>query len=560
MLARFYEEREYYPAWSSEVGPQPQADALISTIQAEAAREGLQAGAYRLTKLSKLLQEVRSQETSQQALDPRTLTDLDLLLTDTFLTYGAHLSVGKSNLDVMDAQWFEKRQKTDLPQALQKALSAGQLEETLKALSPQHAGYVQLRGALARYREIAAHGGWPLLPPGFDLRPGDHDARIPTLRTRLRITGDLKGQAKSEIDSSEKHSKNYKAPKKKTSEGDEYDTILVQAVKAFQRRHGLGPDGIIGGGTFAALNVSVETRMQQLIMNMERWRALPQNLGARHIDVNIPNFTLDVVENERSILRMKVVVGKMIEKRNTPAFTAQMTHVVLNPSWYVPKSIAEEELFPLSRKNPHYFSEHKFSIRRVEVGEKHLPDPNASDGSMISAKVYQYFLKQAPGPKNALGRVKFMFPNPYGIYLHDTPSRDLFNRTVRTYSHGCIRVEKPIDLAEYLLRGNTKWTRESILSTIDQQKEKTVWLPEAIPVYVQYWTAWVDADGIVQFRNDIYGYDNAPGAQLPITTPRNPRPESTPATQPALREAQPTLSESNAQLVSPTEVQQTKQP
>jgi L,D-transpeptidase YcbB len=539
MLARFYQERQYRPAWSDETGPHAQADILMNTIHADAAREGLQVGAYRLTKLSKLLQDIRSQKMTSQAPAPRSLADLDLLLTDTFLTYTAHLSVGKTNLDAMDAHWFEQREKTDLPQALQAALDANRLGETLKALSPQHASYGQLRDALARYRDIAARGGWPSIPTGFDLRPGDHDERVMMLRTRLQITGDLKGSEASATDASSDSHKNDKKRSHKASGNNEYDSPLVQAVKAFQRRHGLGPDGVVGGGTLAILNVPVETRIQQILVNMERWRILPQDLGKRRIEVNIPNFTLDVVDNERSAMQMKVVVGKMLENRNTPAFTAKMTHVVLNPFWHVPKSIAEGELFPLSRKNPRYFSDHKFIVRRIEVGEKQVPAPNASDGSTVSTKVYKYLLKQAPGPKNALGRIKFIFPNPHGIYLHDTPSKDLFNRTVRTYSHGCIRVEKPVDLAEYLLHEKTKWTRESILSTISQQKEKTVWLPEAVPVYIQYWTAWVDTDGTVQFRNDIYGYDDAPRARLPITLPKNPRPEPILELQPPLQEAQP---------------------
>jgi murein L,D-transpeptidase YcbB/YkuD len=159
---------------------------------------------------------------------------------------------------------------------------------------------------------------------------------------------------------------------------------------------------------------------------------------------------------------------------------------------------------------------------------------------MISKTVYRYDLKQEPGPKNALGRVKFVFPNPYGVYLHDTPAKDFFNRSVRTYSHGCIRVEKPIDLAEYLLRGTEKWTRSAILATIGQPTEKKAPLPEAIPVYIQYWTAWVDDKGIVQFRNDIYGYDNAPEARLPTSPSRNPRPQTTPTAQSVLQEAHAT--------------------
>jgi murein L,D-transpeptidase YcbB/YkuD len=266
---------------------------------------------------------------------------------------------------------------------------------------------------------------------------------------------------------------------------------------------------------------------------MDRWRALPADFGWRHIDVNIPNFSLEVVENDQSVIRMKVVVGKMVERRNTPTFSADMTYLVLNPYWFVPKSIAEEELFPLSRKDPHYLAKHNFTVRRVPVANKRAADPNAVDGATAPAKTYQYLLRQNPGPTNSLGQLKFMLPNAYGVYLHDTPAKELFHKTVRTFSHGCIRIEKPVDLAEYVLHGSTEWTRETILSAIERQKQQTIWLPEPIPVYIQYWTAWIDQEGTVQFRNDIYGYDQVPGARLPIPEPKILRAPAGPEPQPA---------------------------
>jgi murein L,D-transpeptidase YcbB/YkuD len=537
LLARFYEGRTYRLAWSTDSGPLPQATALLDGIQTGAEREGLQAENYRLGKIRTLLQDLKQREPNQ--LDPQDLADLDLLLTDAFFLYGVHVSLGAPRLDALDAQWFEERQKTDLALALQQALETNQIDDTLRSLPSQHPEYGKLREALARYRKLAAHGGWLQFPPGFDLRPGDQDERIPKLRVRLQVTGELAPPPPPKSAASGKQARNKKERPPIPGGSNMYDTTLVQAVKRFQKRHGLAADGVIGGGTLAALNVPIETRIRQIIANMQRWRELPTDLGNRYVAVNIPNFTLDVIENEQLALHMKVIVGKMVEERHTPTFTANMTHIVLNPYWHVPKSIAEKELFPLSKKNPQYFAQNNFIVRRVAI-EKQIPDPNATDGSMISKTVYRYDLKQEPGPKNALGRVKFIFPNSYGVYLHDTPSKDFFNRSVRTYSHGCIRIEKPIDLAEYLLRGTEKWTRSAILDTIGQQKEKKVSLPEAIPVYIQYWTAWVDDKGIVQFRNDIYGYDNAPEARLPTSSSRNPRPQPTPAVQPVLQEAHAT--------------------
>ena len=537
LLARFYEAREYRLAWSTEDELLPVATELLDAIHSQAEREGLRTSVYRLEKTRQFLREIQQQGVSYGALDPSALADLDLLLTDIFFLYSAHLSTGTPRFDALDAQWFEDRHKVDVVLALQQALEANRIVDALNDLTPRYPEYGKLREALQQYREIAARGGWPSIPPGFDLRPGDHDERIFNVRARLRVTGEFTPPS-TERTASAKRAKGQKAQISNPERNTTYDPALVQAVKKFQKRMGLAVDGVIGGRTWAALNVPVETRIRQIIANMDRWRELPSTLGNRYIAVNIPNFTLDVVEYGQSALHMKVVVGKMVGNRNTPTFSAEMTYLVLNPYWYVPRSIAENELFPLAKNDPDYFAKHNFVVHRVAVGEKQVPAPSATDGALISKPIYQYRLKQAPGPKNALGRVKFIFPNSHGVYLHDTPSKDFFKRSVRTYSHGCIRVEKPIELAEYLLQGASEWTKDAILETIARKKEKKVVLPEAIPVYIQYWTAWVDAEGVVQFRNDIYGYDNVPGARLPVSPPANPRPQPEP--QPVLQEAQPT--------------------
>ncbi|MBI3245371.1 MAG: L,D-transpeptidase family protein [Deltaproteobacteria bacterium] len=531
MLARFYEGRNYRPAWSDDSGPLPRAETLLQTIRAQAGKEGLRAEDYRLAQLGKLLRQASHTTPGQPSADARALTDLDFLLTDTFLLYGTRLSIGKPTFNALRAEWFEQQQKTDLVHALQDAVETDRVDAALTALVVRHPGYTQLREALAHHRAVAERGGWPRVSAGFDLRPGDRDRRVAQLRARLQATGELASESTTEnTRTNAPNAPAHKAEARKSNPGndEEYNASLEVAVKKFQQRHGLEPDGVVGGGTLAALNVSVETRIQQILANMDRWRALPRNLGGRYVAINVANFTLDVVEKGQSALHMKVVVGKMMEKRSTPTFSAPMTHIVLNPYWHVPKSIAEEELFPLSRKDPKYFAKNKFTVRKVAVGEKLIPDPNATDGSLIATTVYQYRLRQEPGPKNALGRVKFIFPNAHGVYLHDTPSKALFDRAVRTFSHGCIRVERPIDLAEHLLHDSAKWTRDDIQTTLDRLKEKTVWLPEPVPVYIQYWTAWVDRDGIMQFRNDIYGYDNTPGAQLPVTVAKKPRPAPTP--------------------------------
>jgi L,D-transpeptidase YcbB len=546
MLLRFYEGRDYRPAWSDDAGLLSGTDALLSTLRTEVEREGLSPEDYRFAQLTALVQSVRGQLGSVGTpLDPRALADLDLLLTDTFLTYGARVSVGKTKLDRLDASWFAKRQKDDLVQLLETAVDTNRVADILKTLPPEHPEYAQLREALARYRDLAARGGWPLVPAGEKLQSGDRNERVVALRARLRVTGELEVKPRTENSRRGTPAKNKKVPDSNVEEKELFDATVAQAVRRFQRRHGLNADGVLGDGTVAALNVTAGDRVQQIVANMERWRALPPDLGPRHIEVNIPDFSLDVVENRQPVLTMKVVVGKMMERRNTPTFSAEMTYVVLNPYWYVPKSIAEEELLPLSRKDPQYLAKHNFTVHRVQVADKPNADPNAVDGATTSAKTYRYLLRQNPGPTNSLGQIKFMLPNAYGVYLHDTPSKQLFYKTVRTFSHGCIRIEKPVDLAEYVLRGRfPEWSREAILSAIERQKQQTIWLPQPIPVYIQYWTAWVEPDGTVQFRNDIYGYDQVPGARLPISAPK-PAPVKT------ARELQPAVQSVPSQEAQP---------
>ncbi len=272
-------------------------------------------------------------------------------------------------------------------------------------------------------------------------------------------------------------------------------------MRRFQKWHGLAVDGVVGPATLAALNVSVEKRIRQIEVNLERWRWLPQELGARHILVNIAGFELNVIENGQPVMTMRVVMGK--EERPTPVFSGALTYLVVCPYWQVPSTIAVKDKLPQIRKDPGYLTRKKIKV--FQGGE--AINPRTINWSEVTAKNFNYRFRQDPGPKNALGRVKFVFPNPFSVILHDTPDRELFTRNVRTFSSGCIRVEKPIELAEYVMHGDPQWTREKILATINKWVERTVWLPEPIPVHLLYFTAWVDAEGMTHFRDDIYGRD-----------------------------------------------------
>jgi murein L,D-transpeptidase YcbB/YkuD len=291
---------------------------------------------------------------------------------------------------------------------------------------------------------------------------------------------------------------------------DLFDSVVEQAVRAFQQRHGLEVDGIVGSDTRAAMQVSVEERVRQLGLHVERWHALPEQLGPRYLLVNIPSFTLQVMEYEQPVMSIRVVVGT--PSRPTPLFHSTLTAVVLNPAWEVPDRIAREEIVPRLRHEPSYLTTHRFTLLQGWGVEAHAISPHTIDWSQISPTRFPYRLRQEPGPTNALGRIKFIVPNPFQVFLHDTPSRTLFKHPVRAYSHGCIRLEKPGALAAYLLRDQPVWTRAHLDAAMAQGRQRTIELAAPIPVYVIYHTAWVDAEGTVHFRPDIYAYDIAPAA------------------------------------------------
>jgi murein L,D-transpeptidase YcbB/YkuD len=282
---------------------------------------------------------------------------------------------------------------------------------------------------------------------------------------------------------------------------------MEHALRRFQRRHGLAADGLVSPATLAALNVPVTARIRQLELNMERWRWLPRELSSRYILVNIANAALEVVEDGRSVLRMRVVVGR--PDRRTPVLSARMTALVLSPYWHVPPRITTEDQLPLIRKDPAYLTRQSMTIMQGRGAEARPIDPSTIDWSKMTAETFPYHLRQDPGPHNALGRMKFMFPNRFQVYLHDTPTRGLFAKPVRALSSGCIRLERPIDLAAYILRDDPRWSRDKILAAIEQRTAHVVRLPAPIPVHLVYWTAWIQPDGEVHFRQDIYGDDHA---------------------------------------------------
>ncbi len=484
-LSSFYLKRLYRAAWSNDRGPLPQVVGLVQALQ-RADREGLDPSVYHLSKIEAFWKQVQRNAQDGKPLDPRRLVDLDLLLTDAFLIYASHLLSGRVNPTTFDSEWHVVALKeVDLPQYLEEALASGRISEALDGLLPVHRGYSELQRALIKYRRLSRSGGWPPIHDGLKLQLNDLDDRVAFLRQRLRATGDLRVPA-------EDVSKNF-------------DSVLEDAVRIFQSRHGLEADGVVGAGTLAALNVPIEERVRQMELNLERWRWLPQELGERYILINIPSFELEVIEGEKAVLEMRVVVGKTYRK--TPVFSSSMTHLVFSPYWHVPPSLAVQDVLPAVQKDIGYLAEKNIKVFSGWGADTVEIDPSTIHWSELGRTGFPFRFRQEPGPKNALGGVKFMFPNAFNVYLHDTPSRELFRRADRSFSSGCIRIEKPLRLAEYVLSGASGWDAESVLAASQKGVERSVRLPESIPVHLLYWTCWVDAKGTVHFRNDVYGRD-----------------------------------------------------
>ncbi len=485
LLPTFYEKQNYSPAWVGNKGITPQADVLIRIIR-EADKEGLRPGDYHIDQIEETVAEINQNQSDGKTSDPRVLATLDLLLTNAFLFYSSHLLNGRINPEAVDSAWVIGHRKKDIIDVLSTALIFNRVEETLKELAPQHPGYAKLREALTEYRKIAKNGGWPLVQNGIKIEKGLRNQRVELLRKRLSITGDLKDKA--------------------SKDPVLFDDSMEQGVRNFQKRHGLKADGVAGQSTLAALNVPVEKRIRQIELNMERLRWLPQSLGSRYILVNVASYELYVVEKEETVMNMRVIVGKPYW--DTPVFSANMTYLVLNPHWNIPQTIFIEETLPKILKNPDYLSKDRIKVLRSWSNKAAEIDPKTIDWSKVTEQNFKYRLRQEPGPGNPLGKVKFLFPNPHNVYLHDTSNKSLFNKAQRNFSHGCIRIEKPIDLAEYVLRSDSEWTPEKIRTTLKKRSTTNILLPEPIPVYLLYFTAWVDGEGLIEFRNDIYGRDD----------------------------------------------------
>jgi L,D-transpeptidase YcbB len=479
LVAGFYKGREYQPAWSHDGRLMQQVGMLIKAVN-EAYGDGLSPDYYHLSRISSLVTDTRKGPSS----GPDSLADLDILLTDAFLTLGCHLSAGCVNPLAAESEWFAEGARSDVSALLEQSLRKKKIREALTGLRPGKGLYTRLRSTLAQYRGMAAKGEWPLISAGPPIKKGSRSARVIELRKRLAASGDLRADEAA---------------------GDIFNDRLEQSVIFFQERHGLDGDGVVSRETLSALNVPLKQRIRQMELNMERLRWILGSLEERFIIVNIADFYLEVVEKDKPVLSMNVVVGTPYT--STPIFTAKMTYIVINPSWHIPRSIAQKEIMVKAAENARYFAEHNIEVMENSGAGEHRIDPQTVDWSKMNGNNSHYRFRQKPGNTNALGQLKFMFPNSYDVYLHDTPSKGLFSKNVRTFSHGCIRLENPIGLAEYLLREDPQWSRDTIKAAMDKGTEQIVQLPRPLNVHLLYLTAWVDERNTLQFRNDIYKRD-----------------------------------------------------
>jgi murein L,D-transpeptidase YcbB/YkuD len=497
LVARYYEAQQFQPAWQDAV----RLDALIAAL-GEMRDDGLDPDDYHYAALQSYRLDLR-----MKTLTVEDRANLDLIATDAFMLSLYHLYLGKVEPQKLSSQWnFSQR---PVPagggvQRLAQRLAAGEIRETYAAARPQHVWYQRGRERLREYRAIAVAGGWPSVAEGPTLKPGMHDPRVAVLRQRLRITRDL-------------------AAASSVAAGAEalYDPELAAAVQNFQARHGLAADGAVGPGTRAALNVPVASRIDQIRVNLERARWTMHEIKGEFVLVDVAGFYVSYFRDDEPVWTSKVVVGR--DERETPIFRSTITYVVFNPTWTIPPGILVKDKLPELKRNPGALK--RMNIRVLDGSGREVDPYSINWHKYGPSRLPPYQFRQDPGPDNALGLVKVMFPNPYLVYLHDSPAKSLYDLDQRTFSSGCIRVQKAFELAELVLN-DPQWNQQSIKALIDAKETRTVNLARPVPVLILYWTAQPRPDGQVIFRKDIYGRDAATLAalnsdfRLPAVPPR----------------------------------------
>jgi murein L,D-transpeptidase YcbB/YkuD len=476
----FYQKRNYELAWSEHGEFLPQADMMVNMVHNVRAH-GVKP--FSDPNLRQLFREVEYAKKPRKEIIVKKRKAMDVLLTALYFEYAEEIWKGKiSHEDKLG--WHIDRKKIQEGRTLEAILATDQTnkENLFLQYEPLYPEYNNLKRQLSEYVLIKNNGGWPIIHVSENLsfKLGDTSQAVFLLKKRLAVTKDYRAKIIN----------------------NRFDPELDKAIRRFQRRHGLEITGTIDPKTLNTLNVPVGERIKQIIVNMERWRWIPEKLTPDFVWVNIPEFKLHVIEGNKEIWTMDVIVGKAAT--STPIFNDEIEYIVFSPSWNIPEKIAVEEIVPIIKADSSYLVD-----QQMEILQNNQPiDPHTIDWNNVrEEELKKYTFRQKPGERNALGNVKFLFPNEYDVYLHDTPSNHLFKRTERGFSHGCIRIAEPVKFAQYLLRNDSTWTKQKIEDAMNSETEQYVKLKVKEPVYIVYFTAWTEPDGTMNFRDDIYGHD-----------------------------------------------------
>jgi len=496
-IIKFYKARNFKPLWVGEFGLTIRAKRLLG-LMSTAGDEGLKAQDYLPASLSGF-----SNQTSSIATSPEALARLEIELTAAALEYSHHITAGRVKPLRISKLHTLKAAPVKPEEVLEKLQSTFWPNEYLTSLQPLMPQYHYLKKALVKYRSESEKEEAIYVPAGSLIRAGGYDDRLELIAKRLDQLGFYTFQPYVESNNTAQNNTNIESvPAAEQSQRFIYTTELVTAIKDMQEQSGLRRDGVIGNKTLSALNgqTGVE-KVSKIILSLERLRWLPQDLKRKYVFINQAFFETWMMEDGKEIFRSDVIVGKPLHQ--TAVFSDEMERVVLNPRWYVPRSIIYNEMMPKLYNNPYYLEDQGYEVMDVQGN---FVDSASIDWSQFGEKSIPYNVRQPSGPRNALGRVKFLFPNKHAIYMHDTPSRNLFKKSVRSLSHGCVRVQKPMEFAEIILK-TEGWSPSQISDAVASGVNQTVELSTKIPVYLGYYTAWADADGNVRIKDDIYSRD-----------------------------------------------------
>jgi murein L,D-transpeptidase YcbB/YkuD len=474
-LQTVYARRQFQPVWTD----QQKIGEVIKALEASA-EYGLLPRDYHLPAIQSLVRD------KSAFPEPERTAALDVLLSDGLLLYIHHRREGKVHPRELYPEFnFDRDHSADLQpvELMLQASIADNLAAFIDAQAPAADYYDQLRHQLARYRELEATGGWHSVPPGPTLRQGDRGARVAAIRMRLQVTGEL--------------------PAESSVTEDVFGPELESAVNRFQSRHGLATDGLVGKQTLAAMNADVHTRVNQLRLSLERLRWLEHNSDTEFVAVNIASFQLAYIKNQAVVWVTRIVAGTPF--RRTPVFRSLMTYVEFNPTWTIPPTILREDTLPAIRRNPDYLADRDISV--IDTSGRKVDPGTINWNEMTSGMPYS--LRQEPGPNNALGLVKFIFPNPFSVYMHDTPQQSLFDKPMRGFSSGCIRVENPFHLVNLVLGDQENFSSVKLENILRSGRTQRVWLEKPVPVMILYLTATLGDAGEAAFYPDIYDRDAA---------------------------------------------------